>query len=371
LAAVVQRATLAGVKWSVRIGTLFGIRIELHVTFILFVIGLALMRGFSTGDPRGALATAALLIAVFGCVVLHELGHALAARRYGIRTRDIVLLPIGGLARLERMPDQPGQEIVVALAGPAVNLLILLLLGLAMGHWTFTVPGTHGLALELLFVINAYMLAFNLIPAFPMDGGRVLRGVLATRMSHARATRIAAGIGQGLAVVFAITGLFQGNPMLVFVAMFVFMAAGEEHALVRTQQALSGLPVSSATLANVTWLDEADPLRIAMDLLIAGSQQEFPVLANGGPVGMLTRADLLRGLREAGPGGAVGNAMTPLTDTLDPSEPLETALRRMRERGLAAMVVSRDGRVLGLLTLENVSELLLVRHALDRRVTPA
>ncbi|HUK63138.1 MAG TPA: site-2 protease family protein [Dongiaceae bacterium] len=356
-------------KWSLRIGTLFGIRVELHVTFLLLVVGLAVARGFSTGDPRRALETAVLLLAVFACVLLHELGHALAARRYGIRTRDIVLLPIGGIARLERMPEKPSQEIVVALAGPAVNLaLALLLIGVVtISHEHFAALGLGGGLVDSLLAVNVFMLLFNLIPAFPMDGGRVLRALLATRLPYARATRVAAGVGQALAVVFAVWGVFNANPMLLFVALFVFMAASEEYALVRTQHALTGLPVISATLSDVRWLAPTDPLEIAVERLIAGSQQEFPVVDGGRAVGMLTRADLLKGLQSGGTDAPVGAAMTPLTETLDPSEPLETALRRMRERGLAAMVVASAGRPIGLLTLENVSELLLVRGALERR----
>jgi Zn-dependent protease len=368
LAAARRHATLAPVKWSVRIGTLFGIGVELHVTFLLLVVGLAVARGFSTGDPRRALETAVLLLAVFACVLLHELGHALAARRYGIRTRDIVLLPIGGIARLERMPEKPTQEIVVALAGPAVNLALALLLAgvVAILHEPPAALGLGGNPVDSLLAVNVFMLLFNLIPAFPMDGGRVLRALLAIRLPYARATRVAAGVGQAIAVLFAVWGVLH-NPMLLFIALFVFMAAGEEYALVRTQHALTGLPVISATLSDVRWLKPSDPLEIAVERLIAGSQQEFPVVADGRAVGMLTRADLLKGLQRDGTDAPVGGAMTPLTETLDPGEPLETALRRMRERGLAAMVVASAGRPVGLLTLENVSELLLVRGALERR----
>jgi Zn-dependent protease len=368
LAVTRPHATLGAVKWSVRIGTLFGIGVELHVTFLLLVVGLAVERGFSTGDPRRAIETAVLLIAVFACVLLHELGHALAARRYGIRTRDIVLLPIGGIARLERMPEKPSQEIVVALAGPAVNLALALLFGglVMITHERLDTLGIGGNLIDSLLAVNVFMLLFNLIPAFPMDGGRVLRALLATRLPYARATRIAAGVGQALAVVFAVWGVLH-DPMLLFVALFVFMAAGEEYALVRTQHALTGLPVISATLSDVQWLSPTDPLEIAVERLIAGSQQEFPVLDGGRVVGMLTRADLLKGLQRGGTDVPVGAAMTALTETLDPSEPLENAIRRMRAHGLAAMVVASAGRPIGLLTLENVSELLLVRGALERR----
>ena len=352
-------------RWSLRIGTIAGIRVELHVTFLLFVGWAALSQGLLTGNAAGAIRGVALLLLIFGCVLLHELGHALAARRYGIRTRDIVLLPIGGIARLQRMPDRPSQEVVVALAGPAVNVVIVALLWLVLGR--FPEPTEIGDDLvKSLFWVNVLMVTFNLIPAFPMDGGRVLRALLAMRLPYVRATRIAAGIGQGIALLFGVVGFFY-NPMLMFVALFVFLAAGEEQALVRARASMAGFPVRAAMITEFETLDVSDPLQRAVDLLMSGSQQDFPVLENGAPVGILSRADLIGALPHHGPQANVGQVVQREAQMVDPGEPLEDVFQRMRERRRSAMPVVSDGRLIGMITTDNVGELLLVQDALRRR----
>jgi len=360
------------VSWSLRIGTVFGIRVELHVTFLLFIGWIAVSRGLMSGNPAQAVAMVALLLLVFSCVLLHELGHALAARRYGIATRDIILLPIGGLARLERMPDKPQQEIVVALAGPAVNVAIavlLIVLELVLGVRAGEVEARllEGGLVETLIAVNVIMLLFNMIPAFPMDGGRVLRAVLALRLPYVRATHIASMVGQGIALVFGVIGLFGNNIMLMFIALFVFLAASEERALVRHRASLAGLPVRAAMLTQFAALDEGEPLRRAVDLLIAGSQQDFPVLRDGAPVGVLTRADLARAIQQHGTEATVGSVVNADPEYADASEPLEDAIKRMREGGRSALPVLMYGRLVGLITLENVGDLLIVRDALRRR----
>jgi Zn-dependent protease len=355
-------------RWSIRIGSIAGIRVELHVTFVLFVGWIAVTQGLLSRHPERALASVVLILMVFGCVLLHELGHALAARRYGIRTRDIILLPIGGVARLQRMPDKPAQEIVVAIAGPAVNVAIAALLWAALGG-----PGGQALVpllrggglIETLLVINLLMVGFNLIPAFPMDGGRVLRALLAMRLSYVKATRIAALVGQGFALLFGVVGFFY-NPNLMLVALFVFLAAGEEHAIVRTRASLSGLPVRAAMVSQFDVLDVHETLQHAVDLLMAGSQQDFPVMAGEAPVGLLTRADLLVALQRTGPQTPVGEVISPNGHIAEPGEPLEDALQRMREHRRSALPVVSGGRLVGMVTLENVSELLLVQQALKR-----
>lgn len=352
-------------RWSLRIGTIAGIRVELHVTFLLFVGWAALSQGLLTGNAAGAIRGVALLLLIFGCVLLHELGHALAARRYGIRTRDIVLLPIGGIARLQRMPDRPSQEVVVALAGPAVNVVIVALLWLVLGR--FPEPTEIGDDLvKSLFWVNVLMVTFNLIPAFPMDGGRVLRALLAMRLPYVRATRIAAGIGQGIALLFGVVGFFY-NPMLMFVALFVFLAAGEEQALVRARASMAGFPVRAAMITEFETLDVSDPLQRAVDLLMSGSQQDFPVLENGAPVGILSRADLIGALPHHGPQANVGQVVQREAQMVDPGEPLEDVFQRMRERRRSALPVVSDGRLIGMVTTDNVGELLLVQDALRRR----
>ncbi len=367
-------------RWSFRLVTLAGIRIEVHVTFLLMVGGLAVIQ--SGSNPIWI--TVVELLVLFLCVLLHELGHALAARRYGIQTREIILLPIGGLARLERVPEKPIEEIVVALAGPGVNVVIVTILtailmtmgvapetiierGIALLGGGASATAAQGGHLESLLVFNVVLIGFNLIPAFPMDGGRVLRAVLAMTMPYTRATRIASQVGQGFALLFAVVGVFVlRNPVLVFVALFVFMAAGEERALVQTRASLSGVPVSAAMVTAFMSIETRHELQHAVDLMLAGDQQDFPVLEGGRYLGMLARAGLIQGLREEGPEAPVGRVVRVDVEPIEASWPLERALQVMRAGRHSAVPVVLRGQLVGLLTLENVSELLMVQEARQR-----
>ena len=222
-------------RWSLKIAEPFGIGVYVHVTFLLIVGWVALLQVRAGGGAAAVAGSLAFVLAIFGCVVLHELGHALAARRFGIRTRDIILLPIGGVARLERMPDDPRQELVVALAGPAVNVGIATALGLWLWLTGSLVSADRvglliGPFLERLLAVNVVLVLFNLVPAFPMDGGRVLRALLALRIGPLRATRLAAGLGKALAVVFGVVGFFF-NPFLLFIALFIWSGAAQEVAM--------------------------------------------------------------------------------------------------------------------------------------------
>lgn len=359
-------------RWTFSIGRILGIPIQVHVTFLLMLVVAPVLM---SGGKGWRLESAGFALLLFGFVLLHELGHALAARRFGIATRDITLMFIGGLARLERMPERPWQEIVVALAGPAVNVAIAVVLAailtLGMHLPLADVLERGGLLSELLFV-NIVMVLFNLMPAFPMDGGRVLRAALAMRLPFAKATRIASIVGQVFAVVFAVVALFVlKSPSLLFISFFVFTSAAEERAVVRTRNTLSGMSVGSAMLTDFATLDVKDDLQRAVDLLLAGSQQDFPVLEDGRLLGMLSRTDLLHGLQNEGAEAPVGRMVRMGTQTLEASMPLELALQRMRSsQQQAAPVLSREALV-GLLTLENVGELLLVREAGQKRAGQA
>ena len=357
-------------RWSLSLGSIAGIRIQLHVTFLLFLAWIVVSGGLFTGEPGRALAAVTPVLLVFGCVVLHELGHAFAARRYGIRTRDITLLPIGGVARLERMPDKPRQEIVVALAGPAVNVVIALGLALltpARGLSLADASLQGGLA-ESLLVINVAMVLFNLIPAFPMDGGRVLRALLALRLPYDRATRIASNVGQFVALLFGATGLLTNNMVLVFIALFVFLAAGEERAVAQTRSSIRGLPVRAAMLTDFHRLDVDDPLRLAVEHLMAGSQQDFPVVQGDQPVGVLSRDRLVAALSREGMLARVGDVVDRDESQVEADAPLEGVLARLRASRRGAIPVTEAGRLVGLLTLDNVGDLLLVRQALRRHL---
>lgn len=353
-------------RWSFRVGSIFGIRVEVHVTFLIYVLWIAAMQGLFTGNVPLALRTVALLLMVFVCVLLHELGHALMARRFGVRTRDIILLPFGGVARLQRMPEKPSQEMLVAIAGPLVNVAIAALLAAVLigtGHPPSIANFSGGL-IESLLAVNLLMIAFNLIPAFPMDGGRVLRALLAIRLPYVRATRIASIVGQAFAIVFAIVGLRFNLMGLVLIALFVFLAASEERAMVQSRSTLSGIPVQAAMLTEFHRLDVRDPLRRAVDLLISGSQQDFPVVDGEVPVGLLTRGDLIRGIQQDGGERLVGEVIERDGAFAEAGEPLDDVLARMRGRRRSAMPVLRAGQLVGLITLENVGDLLMVRDAL-------
>ncbi|MCX7722695.1 MAG: site-2 protease family protein [Verrucomicrobiae bacterium] len=327
---------------------------------------------------RGRVADAVMgivfIITIFGIVVLHELGHALAARRYGIRTRDITLLPIGGVARLERMPEDPRQELVVALAGPAVNVaLAVALLFLVLPTMQFDQLGrVHvfgGTFLLNLFLVNVWMAAFNLIPAFPMDGGRVLRALLAMRFDYVRATQVAAGIGQFLALGFVVAGLLLPNPFLLFIALFVWLGAAGEASMVQMKNALGGIPIRQVMITNYQTLAPNDPLSRAVEHILAGFQQDFPVVDGDRVVGVLTRADLLAALAQRGTGALVGEVMQRDFMTADPAEMAETVFNRLQECNCHSLPVVQNGRLIGILTADNVGEFLMIQAAL-RKATP-
>jgi Zn-dependent protease len=317
-----------------------------------------------------ALNGLAFILALFGCVLLHELGHSLAARKYGIPTRDITLLPIGGVARLERMPERPSQELWVALAGPAVNVAIAAgLFGwLTVTHAWAPLGQLHvgaGPFLERLLAANVGLVLFNLIPAFPMDGGRVLRAVLASRMEYVKATQIAAGVGQGLAFVLGFAGLF-GNPALLFVALFVWIGASQEAGAMQMKAAMAGTPVHAAMLTDFRHLDSGDTLAGAVRLILAGSQPDFPVVENRRVIGILTRSDLLAALAGHGESYPVTAAMRREFLTTGDTEMLEVVFQRLQECECHTMPVLREGGLVGLLTMDNLGEFFLIRAAMKK-----
>ena len=346
--------------WSLKLGKWFGIEVNLHVTFLLLIGFLAFTGFLATRNADAVAGNIGFLLALFLCVLLHEFGHALAARRYGIPTKDITLLPIGGVARLERMPTDPKQELVVALAGPAVNvaIAIALLPIVAVSNVAF---------FERLFATNLFLVAFNLIPAFPMDGGRVLRAGLALKMDYAKATSAAAKLGQGFAVVFGISGLFT-NPFLVLIAVFIWFGAASESMMVQTQSKLAGVPVERAMRTKFDMLSPLNSLGYVSNLAMAGSQQEFPVVEEGRPIGLVTRAGLYTALAQFGPLGRVSQAMSRNFATVEASDPLPLTAEKLQTGQVRSMLVLRGGQLAGLLTLDNVREFALIKAALENSV---
>lgn len=358
-------------RWSWKIGEAAGIGVYVHATFGLLILFILISYWVRGQALSAAVLGVVFVLAVFAAVVLHEFGHALMARRYGIRTRDITLLPIGGVARLERMPEDPQQELWVALAGPAVNVVIaaaLFLLLLALGDTPdmskFAWSG--GNFLNNLMVVNVWLAAFNLLPAFPMDGGRVLRALLARRLNYVQATQLAARVGQGMALLFGFVGLFS-NPFLVFIALFVWMGAAEEASMVQMRHALGGIPVERVMLTDFRSLRSDETLARAMEHILAGWQQDFPVIDDGRVVGILTRDEMLKGLSESGPGLRVREAMQANFQTADSHEMLEKVLSRLQSCKCHSLPVEHNGRLVGLLTMENVGEFLMIQAALEQQ----
>src|SRR5262245_26965550 len=305
--------------WSIRLFNVGGTAVRIHLTFFLLLAVYAWI-GWQQGGAPAAIDLVTFIVLLFVCVVLHEFGHVFAARAYGIRTSDVTLLPIGGVASLERMPEKPAQEIVVALAGPAVNLVIALALVLALGarfdltqmaqleQATSTLTGRVAAA-------NVALFAFNLIPACPMDGGRVLRALLAIPLGYTRATRVAATIGQGLAFVFALLGLL-GSPMLILIAVFIFLAASGEAGYVQAREYTRGYLASHAMITSFQTLSPTASIDDAAALLLRTTQQEFPVVEGAGALrGFLTREALIGALKQSG--GA-----TPVLDVMDRDVPV-------------------------------------------------
>jgi Zn-dependent protease/CBS domain-containing protein len=357
-------------SWSWRIGSLVGIPVRVHATFWL-LLGWIAFSHIVQGHGVAAISAGLLLIlSIFACVVLHELSHALTARRFGIGTRDITLLPIGGVAHLDKMPEKPSQELVVALAGPVMSLVIAgalfvtsALLNAPTGFEGLQLVG--GPFLTKLMWFNVALAGFNLLPAFPMDGGRVLRATLAMHMDRGRATDLAARIGQGMAVLFGVWGFFF-NPVLVIIAAFVWMGAKGEASLAQLTSALSGMPVRQAMITEFRAVSPEDPLSRSVELTLAGFQQDFPVMDGDRLVGILTHTNVLEGLAKHGRDATVKVAMQPNVVTAEPGELLQVAFERMQTANAQALVVVHGDQVIGLLTPRHVGEIVTMGRALSR-----
>jgi Zn-dependent protease/CBS domain-containing protein len=362
-------------SWSFRLARILGTDVKVHFTFVL-LLGYLYFSVRTTEGSEAALTIVVYFLALFLCVLLHEFGHILMARRFGIRTPDVILLPIGGVARLERLPEEPKQEFLIALAGPAVTLAIAAGIGLWLSAtgvhlvWPWTGQATESAAFwQLLFSTNVALLLFNLLPAYPMDGGRVLRAVLAARIGMVRATRIAASIGQALAMVAGVYGLAKSEPILVLIGVFVFFGAAQEAAMVETRAAGRGIIVDQMMITRFVTIPVYATLRQAVDLLLEGEQREFPVVDNAGAVeGLLTRDHLIKALTDRGPDSPVSEAMARGVPAIPLGMGFEDALGRLKASGLPALpVVNASSRLVGVLTMDNITDLILVRRASSRK----
>lgn len=356
-------------KWQWKLGRFLGIDVYVHATFLLLIGWVGYSYWLARRDWADVLNGILFILALFLCVILHEYGHALTARKYGIRTRDITLYPIGGVARLERLPEKPIEELWVALMGPAVNVVISAGLYAILFFTGGLVPLTEmtitsGSFLMRLMMVNVSLVVFNLIPAFPMDGGRVLRALLALRLEYVRATQIAATIGQGLAFLFGLIGLF-GNPFLLFIAFFVWIGASQEAGMVQMKNSIGGIPVTRAMLTDFKTLSPRDTLAQVVGLILAGSQHDFPVVdANGTVMGILERDAFIAALSQQGQSAPVVGVMRRDVPSVDSHDMVESALMFLQESGAKTLPVMHAGQFVGLITAENITELLMIRSAL-------
>jgi Zn-dependent protease/CBS domain-containing protein len=366
---VSSRAEEGPMFWSINIGRIAGTAVRIHITFLLF-LGWIFLASWYSGGPEAAWSSLAFMILLFACVLAHEFGHIFTARAFGVPTPDVTLLPIGGVARLERIPEKPTEELLVALAGPAVNVVIAIALVLFLGADLragnlAAMERAHISMIDRLAAVNLFLAVFNMIPAFPMDGGRVLRALLAIRLGHLRATEIAASIGQVVAFGLGFLGLF-GNPLLIFIAIFVYLAASSEAQLVAMRSMSRDVPVSAAMITQFARLAPEAHIDEAVDTLLRTSQSEFPVTdAAGKLLGVLSRADMIRALKQLGPDAKVADAMTAEVPTISHRAYLEEAVRLLQEKQAPAVgVVDASGKLVGMVTSETIGEMLMVRDAM-------
>ena len=362
-------------KWSWKVGKIAGISVNIHATFLILIAWVALEQWGDMHTIFGVSHGIIFVFSLFACVVVHEFGHALVARRYGIVTRDINLLPIGGISRMEGTPSDPKQELWIALAGPLTSLGLAATLYLFL--WGAGTPTSLGevtrlgswdqissFAMQLMFA-NVVLALFNLLPAFPMDGGRILRALLAARMDYAKATEIAANVGQGFALLLGVLGLF-GNPFLLLIALFVWVGAAQEATITELKSFLAGIPVGQVTVTEFDPVSASDRLGKVVQLMVHGTQQDFPVIDNGHLLGILTRTDLVKGLSSNGPDTPVGAVMRCDCPTVSSRDMLQTAIDKLGSDECHALLVLDQGTLLGLFTLENLAEFVMLQRALRK-----
>lgn len=356
-------------SWSIKLLSVKGIEIRVHLTFVLILIWAASRWGLSMrGGITGALYGVLVILLLFACVTIHELAHSLTARRYGVKVRNITLLPIGGISQMEGMPKKPSEELRMSLAGPLSNFIIAAILLVLSIPFHFQAEISAGRMSQVLGSVSwegllAYLITanvmlglFNLLPAFPMDGGRVLRSILAMRMDHAKATSVAAAAGQGLAWIMGLVGVLTGAWTLVIIAVFIYLGAGQEGRMVEVKNVLGEMRVNQAMATECHGLSPNDPLSAAVDLVLHGFQTVFPVLEDGRLVGILTEADLVSALKQHGPEVAIKMAMRSDVPTVEPESSLFEAQQIMSEKRLGALPVIKGGQLVGLLTPQDVSE---------------
>lgn len=358
-------------KLSLYLGKYKNVKVFIHWTFSLLLLWI-IISNLRQGIPGiDIMWTIIFVLALFCCVVLHEFGHALAAQKYGIQTKDIVLYPIGGIARLEKLPEDPKQELWVAIAGPLVNVGIFLILSAVLSFTGFNIESleeikiNHKTIILYLASANLILAVFNLIPAFPMDGGRILRAFLAIKLPRAQATQIAGGIGQFLAIFFIFFGLFN-NPILVLIGIFIFLGAAAEVSHTQQESFLKGFKVNDAMMMKFQILAFDAPLSKAVDKLLNSQATHFVVVKDDVAVGTLSRNEIIQGLKEGDETIAIEKVADFSPMKFETEENLDDVWKKMLSENRKVAFVIENGHFLGILDQENISEFIMVKSALGK-----
>lgn len=339
-------------RGSIRLFKIADISINIHITFLLLLL-LFLNLG---------LRWLFLTVAIFCFVTLHELAHGLVARRFGIKVREITLLPIGGVASMTKMPDKPYQEFLISLAGPMLNIAVVIIfffpLYVLLGPEILFHPlsvNTFKLIVAHIYWINLILAIFNLIPAFPMDGGRILRALLAGRLGYQKATKIAVNFGHIFALLFGYIGLIQGHILLILIAIFIYMAASSEELQVDVRETLKKFIVKDIMPSRFLTLDKDAVLSKVLELIFHSHQEDFPILENSHMVGFVTRHDIINGIHQYGMSAPVYSIMRKDFPILRENDSLDKAQNIMQENNIKALPVMRSGNVIGVITIEDVT----------------
>lgn len=359
-------------KNSIKLGKVFGIPIAIHWTFfilIIWIIGMNLYKG----QPLDiALWSGIFILSIFACVFLHELGHALAAKRFGIVTKSIVLLPIGGVASLEKIPEEPKKEIFVALAGPFVNMVISTFLFIYLFYRGELVPEkflsttiNYDNFLIYLMVANIFLGLFNLTPAFPMDGGRVLRALFAFKKDRVSATELASKVTSVFAIIFVIIGIFN-NPMLVFIALFIYLGSRGEYEAVKSQHAMSGFTTNDVMMKNFTILNAENSISTAVNALLNGQDTRFLVQENNQVKYVLTKTDIIKALSKQGQEINIRQYASPITFFATKDLTLEKLMETMVKHQFSIVPVLDNGNIIGIVDLDNIKEFISLQHLIRK-----
>lgn len=361
-------------KGAFKIGSIAGINLFIHWTFSILIAYIVFSNYRAGQSTEQIIWSVIFILSIFVTVLMHELGHALTAKRFNIITKDITLLPIGGLARLESIPEKPKEELIVAIAGPAVNIAIALIIGLFI-----TIPDAKDLNEQLssgvnssnfflaFYFVNLWLALFNFIPAFPMDGGRVLRALLAMKFERHIATNIAARIGQILALGFIFLGFYY-NLFLIFIGLFIMFSAQAEAEYTQIKSMLKGYKVKDVLMKNYQELDAGEKIKTAVQMLLNGQSKNFLVTENHKPVGTLSRNEIIKTLSEHGENELIRNAMNSNLIFLNTDSPLEEAFQKAQQNKSTLMPVMENDKLIGTLDTENILEFIMVKDFREKEI---